>query len=191
MIIVTTDGVPGYRIEEVLGEVVGLLAQSSLQYGGTLNWSTAYRGGEDVDYTQLLHHGRNEAMNRLWVSAQEIGANAIAGMRYDVSTITESLWEVSAYGTAVLLRPLAEGETGATEQSIKQAAESGGGPAAPQQPPPRQRNAPAWLPQRRPPQPPPPGPPPGPGTGHQAPPPGSVPPPQPGSWPTPPPTGFR
>lgn len=189
MIIVTTDGVPGYQVEEVLGEVVGILAQSAVQFGGTSNWTAAFSGGEIVEYTQLLHHGRNEAMNRLWISAQELGANAIVGMRYDVSTIGESLMEVSVYGTAVVLRPLAEGETGATEQSIKQAVESGGGPAAPQQPPPRQRNAPAWLPQRRPPQPP--GPHPGSGTGHQAPRPGQVPPQQPGSWPAPPPTGFR
>ena len=183
MIIVTTDEVAGYRVEEVLGEVSGVLAQSAVRFGG--GWA-ALGGGEVTEYTQLLHTCRNEAMHRLWMSANERGANAIVGMRYDVSTIAESLLEVCAYGTAVLLRPLAEGEDGATTQSIKQAMESGGGPASPQQPSPARRDVPGWMPQggARPPQ----------QAGHSAPPP-PMPPqqqPPPGAWPQPPaPPGFR
>jgi uncharacterized protein YbjQ (UPF0145 family) len=186
MIIVTTDEVAGYRIEEVLGEVTGILAQSAIRFGG--GWA-ALGGGEVTEYTQLLHTCRNEAMNRLWISANERGANAIVGMRYDVSTIAESLLEVCAYGTAVLLRPLAEGEDGATTQSIKQAAETGGGPASPQQPAPARREPPGWMPQSG-------SRPPGQQPGHHAPPPQPPMPPQqpqpPGAWPQPqPPTGFR
>ena len=96
MIIVTTDEVTGYRVEEVLGEVTGILAQSAIRFGG--GWA-ALGGGEVTEYTQLLHACRNEAMNRLWMSANERGAgrhrrNAV---RY-ASTIAESLLEVCAYG---------------------------------------------------------------------------------------------
>lgn len=184
MIIVTTDEVAGYRIEEVLGEVSGLLAQSAIRFGGS-GWA-ALGGGEVTEYTQLLHTCRNEAMSRLWRSADERGANAIVGMRYDVSTIAESLLEVCAYGTAVVIRPLADGETGATAQSIKQATETGGGPGSPHQPRPSRRDVPGWMPQ---------GPMGGPNRpGHQAPPPpppGPTPPlPQPGTWPVQPGPNF-
>lgn len=130
MIIVTTDEVAGYRIEEVLGETTGMLAQRA--YDLRSGWSG------DAHMTQLIHGCRNEAMNRLWIEAARRGANAIVGMRYDVSTLGQTLLEVCAYGTAVVIRPLAEGEPGATTQSIKQALETGGGPAAPDQPSPNQ-----------------------------------------------------
>ena len=193
MIIVTTDEVAGYRIEEVLGEVTGMLAQSAIRFGSS-GW-TALGGREINEYTQLLYSCRNEAMNRLWISAEERGANAIVGMRYDLSTIAQSLLEVCAYGTAVLIRPLAEGEGGATTQSVRQAVETGGGPASPPQPPPSRRIVPGWLPQggspppvQQPLGPTPGGPTPGgpPQPGHSAPPPSPAPPqppPPPGAWP--------
>ncbi len=38
--------------------------------------------------------------------AQQIGANAIIGMRYDATEISQGVTEVLCYGTAVFVSPL-------------------------------------------------------------------------------------
>ncbi|SDS53122.1 YbjQ family protein [Microlunatus soli] len=121
MIIVTTNEVPGYAIEAVLGEVMGMTVRSA-NFGA--NFSASFRaigGGEVTEYTQLVYESRNEVMNRMWSEAQRRGANAIIGMRFDTGDIGQAFTEICAYGTAVVARPLGEGEQGATPQSIQQA----------------------------------------------------------------------
>lgn len=44
-----------------------------------------------------------EAFNRMIIHAQQIGADAIIGMRYDATEFTQGSTEVLAYGTAVKL----------------------------------------------------------------------------------------
>lgn len=51
--------------------------------------------------------------------AQQRGANAIVAMRFDTSEMGTNWTEVCAYGTAVFAIPLAEGQQGATGQSIQ------------------------------------------------------------------------
>ncbi|WP_152361103.1 YbjQ family protein [Microlunatus speluncae] len=141
MIIVTTDEVAGYQIVEVLGETMGAIAYSS--YG--LGAGGMYGSATPATISDIVHGCRNEAMNRLWTEASSRGANAVVGMRYDLSQLAEYLLEACAYGTAVVLRPLGEGEAGATPQSIRQAIETNGQPASPSQPPPSDRRPPANL----------------------------------------------
>lgn len=148
MIIVTTDGTPGYRVEQVLGEVAGIVGYGAAHLDS--GWDNM-GSGEFASSTRTLHGLRNQAMDRLWRAALDQGANAVVGMRYDISGVGRTLIEACAYGTAVVVRPLAEGEAGATEQSVRQAAQTGGGPASPQQPAPGRRADPSWLPQGQPP----------------------------------------
>ncbi len=147
MIIVTTDEVAGYQIVEVLGETMGAVAYSS--YG--LSGGGMYGNAELATLSDVVHGCRSEAMNRLWTEASSRGANAVVGMRYDLSQLTEFVIEACAYGTSVVLRPLGEGEDGATPQSIRQAIEANGQPASPSQPPPSDRRPPAHLMQGMPP----------------------------------------
>lgn len=173
MIIVTTDEVAGYEILEVLGETMGAMAYSSYGLG-----YTSMSGGSDPAYSAMVQGCRNEAMNRLWVEAAERGANAVVGMRYDLGQLSEYLFEACAYGTAVVLRPKADGEPGATPQSARHALQTNGQPGAPSQPPPTRRPRPG-QPQQSAPLP-----------GHQPPPmpkpSPAPPPPPPGDWPRPP-----
>jgi uncharacterized protein YbjQ (UPF0145 family) len=134
MIIVTSNEVPGYAIEAVLGEVMGMTVRSANIGANFVAGFRAIGGGEVTEYTQLVYESRNEVMNRMWADAQQRGANAIVAMRFDTGAIGQNFTEICAYGTAVVVRPLAEGEPGATPQSVQQARQTGGRPAAPQQP---------------------------------------------------------
>lgn len=139
MIIVTTNEVPGYRIDAVLGEVMGMTVRSANIGANFVASFRAMGGGEVQEYTKIVYESRNEVMNRMWADAQQRGANAVVGMRFDTGEIGQAFTEICAYGTAVVVRPIPEGEEGATLQSVQQAAASGSRPAAPPQPRPERR----------------------------------------------------
>ncbi|MET3975491.1 YbjQ family protein [Cellulosimicrobium sp. TH-20] len=129
MIIVTTNDVPGYRIDAVLGEVMGMTVRSANLGANFVASFRSIGGGEVKEYTQLVYESRQEVMHRMVQEAQRRGANAVVGMRFDTGEIAASFSEVCAYGTAVVVSPLAAGQPGATAQSAHQAQ---GAPSAPQ-----------------------------------------------------------
>jgi uncharacterized protein YbjQ (UPF0145 family) len=91
------DTVPGRQIEEVVGDVIGVVAR-------TRELRPDLRTGNPLDgYVTMLTESRQEAVARLVGMAENAGANAVVGLRFDCSEITQSLSEVAAYGTAVRL----------------------------------------------------------------------------------------
>ena len=52
----------------------------------------------------MIGDARDEAYNRMVNNAMEMGADAIIGIRFTTSTITDGTSELLAYGTAVKLR---------------------------------------------------------------------------------------
>lgn len=108
MIIVTTNELPGYRIEHVFGEVFGLTVRSR-HIGSNIGASfKSLAGGELKGITELLHEARHEALNRLATEAQNKGANAVVAFRFETNEYAGSGGvEVCAYGTAVGVNPLA------------------------------------------------------------------------------------
>ncbi|WP_229117135.1 YbjQ family protein [Enemella dayhoffiae] len=128
MIIVTSNGIPGYRIEAVLGEVMGMTVRSA-HIGSNITASfRSLGGGEMPEFTKIVYESRNEVMNRMWQECVQRGGNAIVAMRFDTGSISQTFTEVCAYGTAVVAVPLGEGEPGATPQSIARAAAAQPGP---------------------------------------------------------------
>lgn len=106
MLIVTTNEVPGYRIDEVYGEVFGLTVRSR-NVGSTFGASMkSLVGGELKGMTKMLADSRDHAVERLTEAAQAKGANAIVAMRFDNSEYAGMANEVCAYGTAVLITKL-------------------------------------------------------------------------------------
>lgn len=106
MFIVTTNDVPGYRITQVLGEVMGLTVRST-DFGQS--FTAGFRslgGGEIPEYTQVMYESRQVVMGRMWAEAQQRGANAIVAMRFDTGSIG-NFSEVCGYGTAVVVEALA------------------------------------------------------------------------------------
>jgi uncharacterized protein YbjQ (UPF0145 family) len=106
MIITTMNDLPGYEIEEVLGEVFGLTVRSrnlGSQIGASLK---SLIGGELKGMTKMLAAGRTDAQERLAAEAGAKGANAIIAFRFDTSELGTTWTEICAYGTAVRARKL-------------------------------------------------------------------------------------
>ncbi len=104
MLVVTTDSVPGFEVRSVFGEVVGITART---YNPYIEGVKSLNGRLNPELLRLLTQIRQEAVARMVEAANAFGANAIVGMRYDVRQITQAWNEVCAYGTAVLLVPVA------------------------------------------------------------------------------------
>ncbi|MFG3260095.1 YbjQ family protein [Streptomyces sp. NPDC048172] len=103
VLVVTTNEVPGFQVQQVMGEVFGLTVRSrhlGSQIGAGIK---SVFGGELKGLTKTLVESRNEAMERMIEQARLRGANAVLAMRYDVSEAEDVGSEVCAYGTAVLL----------------------------------------------------------------------------------------
>jgi uncharacterized protein YbjQ (UPF0145 family) len=101
VIITTMNDLPGYEIEEVLGEVFGLTVRSrnlGSQLGASLK---SLVGGELKGMTKMLAEGRVHAQERLVEEAEAKNANAIIAFRYDTSELGATWTEICAYGTAV------------------------------------------------------------------------------------------
>jgi uncharacterized protein YbjQ (UPF0145 family) len=104
VIITTMNDLPGYRIEEVLGEVFGLTVRSrnvGAQIGASLK---SLVGGELKGMTKMLADGRQHATDRLVEEAESKGADAIIAFRFDTSELGTTWTEICAYGTAVRAR---------------------------------------------------------------------------------------
>lgn len=134
MIVVTTNEIPGYRITAVVGEVMGMTVRSANVGANFTAGFRALGGGEVPEYTQLVFESRQQVMARMVDDAVRRGGNAIVGMRFDSESIAQSFSEICAYGTAVVVEPIAEGEPGATPQGAMMA--RGGRPSVAPTPPP-------------------------------------------------------
>ena len=101
MIVSTMNDLPGWQIEEVLGEVFGLTVRSrnvGSQIGASFK---SLVGGELKGMTKMLADGRAHAQQRLEEEAAAKGANAIIAFRFDTSELGSTWTEICAYGTAV------------------------------------------------------------------------------------------
>ena len=101
MIVTTMNDIPGYEVDEVYGEVMGLTVRSrniGSQIGATLK---SLGGGELKGMTKMLAEGRAHATERLIEEAEGKGANAIIAFRFDTSELGTTWTEICAYGTAV------------------------------------------------------------------------------------------
>jgi uncharacterized protein YbjQ (UPF0145 family) len=107
MLITTMNDLPGYRIDEVKGEVFGLTVRSrhiGSQLGAAFK---SIGGGELRGMTKNLEDSRQEAIARLTESATALGANAIVAMRFDTTELGSTWTEICAYGTACRVAPAA------------------------------------------------------------------------------------
>ena len=104
MLIATTNELPGYEIEEVLGEVFGLTVRArniGSQFGASLK---SILGGELKGMTKALVDSRADVVARMTDEATAKGGNAIIAMRFDTSEMGTNWTEICAYGTAVRVR---------------------------------------------------------------------------------------
>jgi len=107
MIVVTTNDLPGYRVVKHLGIVRGLTVRSRSVIGNIGAAVQIFFGGNITLYTRLADETRTEAYDQLIAHAEAMGANAVLAMRYDANEIAAAVTEVLAYGTAVVVEPVA------------------------------------------------------------------------------------
>ncbi|MFI9359684.1 YbjQ family protein [Kitasatospora sp. NPDC053057] len=106
VLVVTTNDIPGFRVDHVIGEVFGLTVRSrhiGSQIGAGLK---SLIGGELRGLTKTLVESRNEAMQRLIEQTKARGGNAVLMMRFDVTEAADVGTEVCAYGTAAVISPI-------------------------------------------------------------------------------------
>ena len=60
-------------------------------------------GGELHEYTKLLAESREQALDRMIEDAQKLGADAVVGVSFSTSVMSQGAAELMAYGTAVLI----------------------------------------------------------------------------------------
>ena len=103
MIVTTTPYVGGHSVSETKGHVFGLVVRSR-GFAGNLTASLrSLVGGEIHEYTELLEDTRRQALDRMVQNATLMGANAVISMRFDSSEIGNTMSEIVAYGTAVVV----------------------------------------------------------------------------------------
>lgn len=102
-LVTTAFIIDGYKITQNLGVVRGITVRSRSVIG---NIGVAFQvlfGGNITLLQELCERARQEAFAIMMQHAQEIGANAIIGMRYDANEVMSGVTEVLAYGTAVVV----------------------------------------------------------------------------------------
>lgn len=103
MMLSTIDTIPGYRIVEYLGLVKGNTIRARHLGHDILAALRNMVGGEITDYTKLLAESREQSLDRLEDAAEELGANAVVGLRFSTSEMMGGAAELLVYGTAVVV----------------------------------------------------------------------------------------
>jgi uncharacterized protein YbjQ (UPF0145 family) len=105
--VTTAFEIDGYRITRNLGVVRGITVRSR-SIVGTIGASLqTLVGGNITLLTELCEKARWEAFEIMIQHANQVGANAIIGARYDATEVMQGVTEVLAYGTAVVVEPKA------------------------------------------------------------------------------------
>jgi len=105
MIVVTTEAVAGQRVLETKGHVFGLVVRSRGLGGNILAGLRTIFGGEIHEYTEMVEDARRQAIDRMVQNAAAMGANGVLRMMFDSTEMGQSMTEIVAYGTAVVLAP--------------------------------------------------------------------------------------
>ena len=105
--VTTTFTIEGYRIQQYLGIVRGIIVRAPTISQGIMGGLKSIIGGNIGAYTEMCEQARQTAYDEMVTHAQQLGANAIVGVRYDASEVVSkgSATEVLCYGTAVVIAP--------------------------------------------------------------------------------------
>ena len=98
--VTTAFELPNYRIVRNLGVVRGLTVRSRSVVGSIGASLQTLFGGNISIYSSLCEQARADAYELMIQHADELGANAIIGVRYDATEIAPGVTEVLCYGTA-------------------------------------------------------------------------------------------
>ena len=100
MLLLNIEYIPGKKIQ-ALGIAKGSVVQSKTFGKDFMAGMKTLVGGEIESYTEMLNEARQIATKRMVDNAEEMGADAVIGVRYASSSVMQGAAEVTAYGTAV------------------------------------------------------------------------------------------
>jgi len=106
VMLLTANYASGYKVEKVLGMVYGITVRSRGLGGNIVAGLRTIAGGEIREYTELAGQARQEALDRLSEHARSMGANAVLSVNFDSTEMAQSMEEIIAFGTAVVLSPV-------------------------------------------------------------------------------------
>lgn len=100
MKLLTIETIPSVEFE-AMGMVRGTIVQTKHMGKDIMSGMKSLVGGEVVAYTEMLNEARQIALKRMVDQAEEIGADAVIGIRFSSAQMMAGAAEVLAYGTAV------------------------------------------------------------------------------------------
>ena len=103
--VTTAFELPGYRITRNLGVVRGIVVRSRSIVGTIGAGIQSLFGGNITLWTEMCERARQEAFDLMARHAEEMGANAVVGVRYDANEVSAGVTEVLAYGSAAVVEP--------------------------------------------------------------------------------------
>src|SRR3989344_2554131 len=101
--ITTAFELPNKKISKNLGLVRGITVRSRSIFGSIGGTLQTLVGGNITLFTQLCEKTREESYELMIKHAEEMGANAVIGVRYDANEVMGGVTEVLCYGTAVVV----------------------------------------------------------------------------------------
>ena len=99
----TTFDLPGKKVMKNLGIVRGIIVRSRSIVGTIGGSLQTLIGGNITLFTELCEKTREDAYDLMIKHAQEKGADAVIGIRYDTTELMQGVTEVICYGTAVVV----------------------------------------------------------------------------------------
>ena len=105
LVLSTTPEVPGREVTATLGLVRGTAIRTRHVWHDFVEWLRNLVGAELDHYVKMIAETREQALERMRDHATELGADAIVGIRFEMSRITGGAAEMFVYGTAVRLAP--------------------------------------------------------------------------------------
>lgn len=103
-IICTTPEIKNTEVLSIIGPVYGTSIRSRNFFGLIFGIIRSLFGGEQLGFIKMTNATRDSAIEELKINAKALGANAVLSMRFDTSEFMGKMTEITAYGTAAILK---------------------------------------------------------------------------------------
>ena len=103
MLITSTFDIADKTIVKTLGLVKGNTIRARHVGRDIMAGLRGIVGGELHEYTKLLAESREQALDRMIEDAQKLGADAVVGVSFSTSVMSQGAAELMAFGTSVLI----------------------------------------------------------------------------------------
>ena len=103
MLITSTFDIADKKIVKTLGLVKGNTIRARHVGRDIMAGLRGIVGGELHEYTKLLAESRERALDRMIEDAEALGADAVVGVSFSTSVMSQGAAELMAFGTAVVI----------------------------------------------------------------------------------------